>query len=320
MSRPNLLPYYSAEELVAATQPEKTEMLDELVTGLQNQEIRAGNTAYDLATSLFDINGYRNYPSYAESELSYGIMSPTSSLGLVKGHTRLNGFINAIERWPQQEGVIDVGCGVFPVLALASAIYHPAAEITAVEINPDSAQVAEKIVDMFGLSKRLHVVNADIATHMPDANTTAAVTETFNSALVTEPGPKIVQLLHNMGIPTITPSSALLCLTIPRGMFFKDIDLRTDTYAEIDFENWAADETFVRGLVDVRAAYYDDRGKVLGFEADRISKGLDQYEELTLRRVMNSAPASGRLVYELGGSPFKPKVESLQTAPGVDYL
>jgi SAM-dependent methyltransferase len=306
--------YYDAETLTAAPSGERQAMLGTILSGMLDANEIAGNTAVCLANDLTDANSLKRFvPVPYTTETSHGELAVSSSLGLLWNRERLHGFLNAIRRWPEQEGVIDVGCGPFAVLALAAAMYHPRAEVTAIEINPDAAQAAAKITEIFGMSDRVHVVNADIAYYPIDTNTTAAVTETFDAALQGEPGPQIVRLLHENGVTVITPSQAELRLCVPDGAFVQQIDLRRDTHASIDFHD-SLECTDNPRWVDLSASYSDDFGIVLPYDADTISMHLHSAEQAALWEVIKQANGPGRLTYELGAYTFQPQLTALEPA------
>ncbi len=304
--------HYDAQALNSAPHAEKREMLGVVIDGMLNGEIIAGNTAQCLAEDITGIDANRTHePVPFVTDTSHGQFSASLSLGLIRNTERLHGFINAIKRWPKQEGIIDVGSGTFPILALAAAVYHPTAEVRAIEINPESAEASETIIEAFGMSDRVKVINADIANYDIDPNTTAAVTETFNCALQEEPGPKIVKLLHENNVAIITPSRSELRLSLPDGTFTQNIDLRHDTHAEIAFDGWDNDDIDGLRIISLSAAYYDDFGLVLPYDTDSISSDLHFSASQILRNTMLRAN-SGRLIYELGAYPFAPKVKEPQ--------
>ncbi len=51
--------------------------------------------------------------------------------------------------------IYDVGCGPFPVLAIAAALASPEAKVKCIEINPLSAKIAERIVHKLELSGQI---------------------------------------------------------------------------------------------------------------------------------------------------------------------
>ncbi len=305
--------YYDAHSLTSALPGERREMLKRVVEGIYNQDVEAANTAYCLGRDIAGIpESAPPSPVSFDTQTSHGKLTTSVGLNLLMNKARLHGFIEAIRRWPEQEAVIDVGCGPFPILALAAALHHQKSEVSALDINADSAGAAEQLIAIFGLGDRVHVTHADIANYSIDTSITAAVTETFDSALHGEPGPRIVRLLHDNGVPIITPSKAELCLRMPEdgAKFTQSVDLRSDTHADIAFEGWSHNpENFQ--MPDISATYYDDFGLVLPYGVDAISCGMgSRYTAagINLRKVMRGAGESGRLVYELGAHPFEPSV------------
>jgi hypothetical protein len=57
--------------------------------------------------------------------------------------------------------IYDIGCGPFPILALAAAIASPDSRIVCIEKNPLSAKIAEFIVSQLGLKKQIEVRSGD---------------------------------------------------------------------------------------------------------------------------------------------------------------
>ena len=268
----------------------------------------AGNTALSLGLELTDFDRWVTLPETAEGDkYQHGALPPGFSLALVKDLPRLQGYIQAIRRWDKQELIMDVGCGSFPTLALAAALYHPEAEIQAVEIHPVTAESATAIVDLFGLDDRLQVVNANIGDHAIDPNTSAAVTETFNVGLASEPGPQIVRLLHESGVPTITPSNAELRLQVGDAAFTQAIDLRTDSRARIIIDGTDFDADSSATVAHITTAYGDDKGLFLDHGESSISQPQTL---LSFSRRLLAVLASGEkdvLTYTLG-EPFKPEL------------
>ncbi len=182
--------------------------------------------------------------------------------------------MGAIARWPEQkEGVADVGCGPMGILSLAVAVHHPKAHIQAFELNPTSAQIANEVFDLLGLSERVEVITGDFIEKRPDPNTGAAVTETFHHALTEEPGPQIVRYLHKLSVGIITPCIALLdvdlytCTGSERHAYdMQKIDLRITSSYQGNFGLHNLTQGRSVGLQALAmCALYDDRGQVLVF-------------------------------------------------------
>jgi SAM-dependent methyltransferase len=284
--------------LSSARPEEKHRLLDSLVNGMLEGEASAGTMAILLANST---SARYCPPQPHNTQTAHGHFSADSALKFLQNTNRLKGFIGAIQEWDEPESVIDVGCGPFPVLALAAAALHKTAEVTAVEINSESASRAADVVDMFGLSDRVNVVNTDIANHKIDANTSAAVTETFNAALALEPGPQIVRLLYAAGVPVITPSRAKLRFDAGNLNIFHWVDLRVDTHANIDLTELAENDIEIDEPPGISAAFYDDGGLVLGYDEDTISSQMSIHnDDVHLFKSKASEAPGAYLTYELG--------------------
>lgn len=318
MNAPRDEVYFDASAVSAATPAEKHHMLGSIVHGILRDDVMAGNTALSLGLELTDFDRLVPLPSpetAEEDRYQQGALPPAFTLALAKDLPRLRGFIRAISRWDRQELIMDVGCGAFPTLALAAALYHPEAEIQAVEIHPVTAESAAAIVDLFGLGDRLQVVNANISNHAIDPNTSAAVTETFNVALTGEPGPQIVRLLHASGVPTITPSNAELRLQVGDAAFTQGIDLRTDSRARIVIDGTDFDPDPSAGAAHITAAYGDDNGLFLDHGESSIScpQTLGRFSGQVLRVLASGE--TGVLTYNLGER-FQPELLLHAELPG----
>ena len=78
---------------------------------------------------------------------------------------RTRAFIDAVQqgvrRFRGSASVYDVGCGAFPVLAIAAALECPECKITCIEINPLSANIARKLVAKLGLQNQIEIHQGD---------------------------------------------------------------------------------------------------------------------------------------------------------------
>lgn len=302
---------FDTPTLLEAGGAERFTMLKLIINGMSEGNPTASRTAFRVARELATCEEEVPKPQRPQrsSDYSHGKLPASLSIGLLNNVARLRGFVNAIKRWPPQaQGVLDVGCGSFPVLAMAAAVYHPEAEINAIEINPYAAQNAAIMTNAFGVYNRIAINNADIANYRIAPGTTAAVTETFNAALSGEPGPKIVQHLHNNGVPIITPTIAELRLDLPHASFSQQIDLRRDSYANLAFTD-KPDPVTMQPYVNLSASYADDLGPVLAYGDDVITEGLSTHDNAKLFRALLAAGRSGHLTYELGAWPFDPIIE-----------
>ena len=301
--------YFSVADVMTAPQAEKHQMLGTLIDGMSTGDQAAGNTAFSIGRTLLGSRpaDFSGFPTLTDESIYTGILTPGFSLDLIRTDpNRLQGYFNAIRRWDPQELILDVGSGPFAVMGLAAAVLHPEAEVEAVEIYPTSAEVAADVVELFKMSDKVHVLNADIGTNAIDTNTTAAVTETFNTGITSEPGPEILRRLYRAGIPTLTPSKAEIRLQIGNALFSANVDFRTDEYAHIPVTGEAFRiESSERGYIT--AAFSDDKGLILDHNTSSITEPLplSQFNAPLIEAL--SAGATGVIVYRLGDL-FRPKL------------
>jgi hypothetical protein len=192
-----------------------------------------------------------------------GIFKAGASARLVHGGDRVRGFLRAIARAPQAETIIDAGTGSSALLAIGAALSHPKAEVIAYEANPYAARCAAEIVRICGLADRINVESANVldpAVGLPDVD--LAVTETFGSALLYEPGPQIAARLAQHA-EEILPASA----TVSAIDYIADNAVWGEA-ATVDFSAPGAvvNGTFlgqVPGLRSIyaRTGYFDARGE-----------------------------------------------------------
>ncbi len=83
--------------------------------------------------------------------------------------------------------VCDAGCGAVPILGLYAAMQDKNVAVVCIEKNPAAAKIAEKYIDLLGLTERISVLCGDARTITPAAEIDILVSETMDVALFNEP-------------------------------------------------------------------------------------------------------------------------------------
>lgn len=199
------MPLY--EELQSGGQAVRQEAATRIVSGMQASEDSANMTFWGVAQRVIAEQGAQEAPGDA-SLPQWEFPAENSALLVVRYPRRVTGFLKAIARVPQAESVIDAGCGSTALLAIGAAVTHPRAQVMAYEINDPAARCAQSMVELFGLSDRITVTQADTLTaDFPEVD--LAVTETFDLGLLTEQGHLITERLAHTS-KEILPDHAVI--------------------------------------------------------------------------------------------------------------
>lgn len=275
MTSPSTETLFQIPDIASAGRAEKDTMLNYLIGGIATGNKPAIHTAQAIGrsmlktkTSTYAVLGDRYYD---------GMLSPEFTIDeLLCDTRRLQGYLKAIERWDNPELIMDVGTGAFAILALAAAVYHPNTPVQALELEPQSAQVAEDVVKLFGKSDQVEVLEGDVGTHQFNSGLTHAVTETFSNALASEPGPQIIRLLAVNGIPYITPSMAELRIRLGKTNYNQMVNLRTDETATINIsaESYVPRDKRQRDF-GITTSFLDEQGTFLVHNASSITRPLN---------------------------------------------
>jgi SAM-dependent methyltransferase len=186
---------------------------ERLMTGVALADTESLKAFVDLSTKVstdIEKNAYESAPiSTFCFNPNTGEFSASLSRKLATEQKRVKGFANAISRWNNPKSVLDVGCGSTLLLGLIALTNFPKAEIFAVELSSTATQCAIALVEELGVENRVTIINGDYLQDEIDLPAIeCAVTETFTSGLMAEPGPRIVRKLAREGIRTITPCLA----------------------------------------------------------------------------------------------------------------
>jgi len=196
------------ETLPHASIAERQAVASELVHGMLGLEGTANSTFRTLCQQVVAQVVGPQVPGKKIPLQTRGEFRPYGSAGFVTHVPRVSGYLRAIQRADQAESAAEAGCGSSAVLAIATAEFHPRAEVAAYEVNAHAAESAARVVELLGLSERVHVIHANVFdTDLPTVD--LGVTETFQAALFREPGVQISERLAKFA-RTILPAHIIL--------------------------------------------------------------------------------------------------------------
>ncbi len=94
-----------------------------------------------------------------------------------------------------QVHVVDAGCGPIPIMAVAAAWSDPGVYVTALELNPLSAELAQGIITALDLQDRITITCDDATTYAPSRPIDLLISETISAGLLNEP---VVAVMQNL--------------------------------------------------------------------------------------------------------------------------
>lgn len=200
-----------------------------------------------------------------------GSLSPKESINCLRDKVRTKLFLQGIAEAVSQLDtatqdtieVCDAGTGAIPVMAIYAALCSDKVRCTALELNPQSAILARRVVARFGLQDRITVIEADATKYTPSKPFDLLVSETMHSGLTEEP---IVQILSNL-----QPHVKQIGLTLP-----SSIDIQA---ALVPFKEYEEPQHRIKILKADHAYLAPDWQHVLcyvpGRQLDKIAFTLD---------------------------------------------
>lgn len=119
--------------------------------------------------------------------------------------------------------MLDAGCGAIPVQAIYAALSSPKVRCTCIEFNPNSAEMAKRVVAAFGLQDRIKVVQTDATKFQAEQGIDLLISETMHSGLTAEP---MVQIMSNLA-PQVNPEG----IKLPSKVIIKAALIKVNDYA-----------------------------------------------------------------------------------------
>ncbi len=134
-----------------------------------------------------------------------GAFSANGAVECVHDVPRTDAFIQAVMRASQdletEQGrsfnVIDAGSGPLGILGLTAAFASKYAQVTCLELEPESVKSLHEVIGKFHLEDRVHVVEADARTWIPPNSVDLLVSETMMGPLIDKE--YMPAILHNLG-------------------------------------------------------------------------------------------------------------------------
>jgi tRNA A58 N-methylase Trm61 len=120
--------------------------------------------------------------------------------------------------------VVDAGCGAVPIFSIYAAMRSDKVHVTAIELNPNSFQIAQGLIKKLGLQDRITLIQGDATSYQPTEPIDLLVSETMHSGLTQE---KIVPIMHNL-VPRLNDDGIVL----PEAVTVKVGLAPIQTYAE----------------------------------------------------------------------------------------
>lgn len=107
----------------------------------------------------------------------------------------------------------DAGTGALPILSIYAALCSDKVKCTALELNPNSAKIAQEVVNSLGLQDQITIMQADATKFIPQEPLDFLVSETMHAGFTQEP---MVQILSHLQ-PYVKSDG----ITLPSGVSIK---------------------------------------------------------------------------------------------------
>lgn len=142
-------------------------------------------------------------PQHLSDRVS-GALPARDAIDCLRDEARTRKFLDAIPeslariRKTDPSGqvhVVDAGCGPIPIMAIAAAWSDPEVYVTALELNPLSAELAKGIIIALDLQDRITITCGDATTYAPSRPIDLLISETISAGLLNEP---VVAVMQNL--------------------------------------------------------------------------------------------------------------------------
>jgi predicted RNA methylase len=162
---------------------------------------------------LFFLSRISKLPEFLDAKRQDGSLTVMESIRCLRDRIRTKKFLAGVAEAIQSLGenldeihVCDAGCGAIPVQAIYAALSSPKVRCTCIELNPNSAEMAKRIVAAFELQDRIKIVQTDATKFQADSEIDLLISETMHSGLTAEP---LVQIMSNLA-PQVKPEGIKL--------------------------------------------------------------------------------------------------------------
>lgn len=151
---------------------------------------------------LYFLSRIRELPQFEDIKPE-GALGVVESMRCLRDRVKTKKFVlgvkETIQRIDQEDkeeiNMVDAGCGAVPIMAIYAALSSDKVHCTAIELNPNSAEVARQLVASFNLQDRIQVVQGNATQFQPKGQIDFLISETMHSGLSTEP---MVQIMSNL--------------------------------------------------------------------------------------------------------------------------
>ena len=152
---------------------------------------------------LYFLSKIQNLPDFRKDDKPEGALRIMESIRCLRDKIRTKKFLAGLTEALNNIGssekseieMCDAGTGAIPILAIYAALSSEKVRCTAIELNPNSAAIAEKVVEAFGLQDRIKILRTDAIKFEPEKQIDLLISETMHSGLTAEP---MVQILSNL--------------------------------------------------------------------------------------------------------------------------
>jgi precorrin-6B methylase 2 len=171
--------------------------------------------------NVYTLNNIGKMPQDVPSDFELYLLSKIDNLPIILDISKKDGSLRAIEsikclrdkirtkmflqgitdtiqnlsRNSEEIYVCDAGCGALPILSIYAALSSPKVKVTAIELNPNSVEIAKRVVKGFHLEDQIEIIKTNAITYRSEKEIDLLVSETMHSGLIDEP---IVQIMSNL--------------------------------------------------------------------------------------------------------------------------
>jgi len=186
---------------------------------------------------LYFLSIIRELPKFEDTKPE-GTLGVVESMRCLRDRIRTKKFVlgvkeavQKVDREDKEEiNMVDAGCGAIPIMAIYAALSSDKVRCTAIELNPNSAEIARQLVASLNLQDRIQVVQGDATRFQPEREIDFLISETMHSGLSAEP---MVQIMSNLS-RYVKPEGVILP---------SHVSIQT---ALVPLSDWTSPEGFVR--------------------------------------------------------------------------
>lgn len=179
---------------------------------------------------LYFMSRISELPEFLDAKRQDGSLRVMESIRCLRDKIRTKKFLAGVaeavqnlEKDREEIHVLDAGCGAIPVQAIYAALSSSKVHCTCIELNPNSAAMAKRVVAAFGLQERIKIVQTDAIKFQTEQGIDLLISETMHSGLTAEP---MVQIMSNLA-PQVNPEG----IKLPNKVTVKAAFIKVSDYA-----------------------------------------------------------------------------------------